>query len=50
MRELAEICGAHAVSVQTQNTVKRLEKERYMWCTQVACFLALTDLIEVVII
>ena len=28
MRELAEICGDHTAAVQTQNIVKRLEKER----------------------
>lgn len=30
LRQLAEICGDQAASVQTQNTVKRLEKERFV--------------------
>ncbi|KAL9980992.1 hypothetical protein ACROYT_G009642 [Oculina patagonica] len=30
LRKLAEICGDQASSVQTQNTVKRLEKERIL--------------------
>ena len=28
MRQLAEICGDQTTSVQTHNTIKRLEKER----------------------